>query len=229
MIDIAPLMLADVAHVEDWDASEFKTPLWMRFRRKCYICERHVRNDFQVDHRVPQNVCTGGLSPLVHCSVNLFPSCAFCNVRRSRKLPATGGLLTPGSDTGIEARLQQRFSLDAPDPRAEFAAVDPSDLDACNTAEELQRLHSPDTGTTETAIGRTYDLLDDIQDRFLTEIHPLATKVGRERRRGRPDPRLESQLVAELTRDTPFTMLMHSLVAQLHPDLCDLLDRALRH
>lgn len=230
MIDVAPLMLADVAHIQTWNTDAFRNPLWLRYHRKCYLCERLLKRDFEVDHRVPQNVCRElGLDDLIHCSINLLPTCDSCNVRRQKSLPAQGGLLTPGYDPNIESRLRQRLIIDAPECRADFAAVDPADIDATNTSAELQRLHSPATATTEPARGRTEDLLDEIEDRYLEAIHPLVKKVQRWRKRNMPDPQLENELVAELTRATPFTMLMHSLVAQLHPDLCDLLDRALRH
>lgn len=227
MIDVAPHMLADVVHVETWNTDAFRNPLWQHYHRKCYLCERPIHRDFEVDHRVPQNVCHElQLSDLIHCSVNLLPACGSCNVRRQKSLPAHGSLLTPGYDPHIEARLHQRFILDV-ESRAEFAAADPTDIDASNTAAELQRLHSPDTATTEPARGRTEDLLDAIEDHYLEFIHPLVKKVQRGRRRNQLDPRLEDQLVLELTRAAPFTMLMHSVVVQLAPELLDVLDRAL--
>lgn len=228
MIDVAPYMLADVVHVETWNTDAFRNPLWQHYHRKCYLCERPIQRDFEVEHRVPQNVCRElGLPELIHCSINLLPACGSCNVRRQKSLPGQGGLLTPGYDPNIESRLHQRFLLDV-ESRTEFAAVDPTDIDARNTAAELQRLHSPETATTEPARGRTEDLLDAIEDRYLETIHPLIKKVQRWRKRGHPDPQLESELVLVLSRTAPFTMLMHSIVEQLTPELRDLLDRALQ-
>ena len=221
MIEAPLRALESAVVVDDWNVDAVRTWLWEHHRRKCYLCECPIsRSEFEVDHRVPQRVS----EQLVHCSVNLFPACRSCNGRRGSH-PKQGGLLCPGFDSDLEARLEQRIQrIDATEVRACFSARDPEDLDAINTAAELHRIHSPESGTTPTARARARDLLDAIVDHYAATIAPLERKVLRARRRSEPDRVAERDLGRALARSEPFTMLLHSLVAA---ELGDLLEQAL--
>lgn len=158
---------------------------------------------------------------LIRCWLNLFPACRYCNKRRGAAYPEHGGLLSPGLDRNLEARLSQRIErADSCEFRARFIAVDPDDLYADNTARELERLHDPESGTTDTSREGAQALLDAIEDHYLSRIALYELQALRARRRGQPDQVAEAELRRRLARDQPFTMLIRSMI---HPELADLL------
>lgn len=204
----------------DWNTDSMRRPLWHAHRRKCYSCERELNyGNFEVEHRVPR----AQFPQLTHCWLNLFPVCRFCNGRRKGcPYPERGGLLSPGTDSAIEERLNQAVIRESStEIRARFAARDPSDIYAYNTARELEHIHDPDTATTDTARANTLDHLDAIEDYYTANVYPLEVKVLRARRRGEPDAFAEDELRRSVSRDRPYTMLVRSLI---HTSLHELFD-----
>ena len=178
------------------------------------MCEQRIGlGQFDVEHRVPQAIS----EELRLCWLNLFPAHSKCNARRGT-FPHPGGLLSPGLDREVERRLRQRIErIDACEIRARFDAVDPDDLYAVNTADEIERLHDPDSATTDTSREATQELLDAITDRYVGVVYPLEHRVLRARSRGQSDADAEGRLRQELSRRAPFTMLIRSMVsASLH-------------
>ncbi len=121
------------------------------FYGKCYLCEREIGAEIQVEHLRPK----AGYPHLEFEWTNLFPACT-CNQRRLKwsgrsETDATGkptgfpigGMLDPAVDK-IEERLIQRpvIGVSVQESRVEFFAGDKNDLAACNTAEELNAIHN---------------------------------------------------------------------------------------
>jgi hypothetical protein len=219
MIDVPQRTLEQVVSVEDgWNQDVVRRPLWEHYLGKCYLCERPIScAEFEIDHRIPRGECPA----FVHCWLNLFPACSYCNGRRGR-FPKSGGVLSPGLDRRVEARLRQRIErISSTEVRARFTAVDPNDVYAHNTAAELERIHSPDSGTTDTAKAGALELLDKIADHYSIEIHPLAKRARRARRRDQPDRRAEAELRRKLARSEPFAMLLRSMLSDELRDLIE--------
>ena len=219
MIDVSPRSLDDAPDLaEGWNKDAVRRPLWEHHLRKCYLCEQLVKlGHFDVEHRVPQKVS----AELRHCWLNLFPAHSKCNGRRGA-FPHPGGVLSPGLDRDIEGRLRQRIErTSACEIRARFEATNRDDLYAVNTAQELARLHDPDSATTDTSREATQELLDAIADRYIEVVYPLEHRALRARRRGHPDEDAEAQLRRALSRKAPFTMLIRSMVNASLRDLFD--------
>jgi hypothetical protein len=216
-VERSALAPASLARQTSWSDQDVLQALHRDFLGKCYLCERKLSiGEIQVEHRRPRAHWPEG----THCWPNLFPSCAFCNGRRSRSYPAVG-LLSPGDR--VEQRIVQYAQVDLTGTAIEcrFVAADPHDAVARATAEELERLHSSGGARSARARYATRDLLDTVHDCFLEQVHPLELQVRRARKRRHPDLLAETALAAVLSRRAPFTMLMRSLV---HPSLAGLFD-----
>jgi len=191
--------------------------LYRDFLGKCYLCERELSiGEIEVDHRLPQCRWPGG----ARCWANLFPACAYCNRRRPRSR-AKPSLLSPGE--GVERRIVQRVRFrPTGDIECMFVPVQPDDVRAQATAEELERLHSPDHARSHRTRLATIELLSKIRDRYLQEVYPVELEVLRARKRRRAkNLAIEATLASLLSRKAQFTMLMRGLV---HPALADLFD-----
>lgn len=125
-----------------WRDPQILDRLWPMFGKKCYLTEAPIgQRLFEVDHRHPKSA-PNAPNPLDWD--NLYPASGLANRIRKRGWPA-GGLLHPDGREGhdINSRLHQQLDINGPsqDILCTFAAVDPSDIEAKNTAEELNRIH----------------------------------------------------------------------------------------
>jgi hypothetical protein len=195
-----------------WPSTDVIRQLHFDFLGKCYLCESEMtEGSLQVDHRRPK----ADFPHLEHTWENLFPACAHCNLRRPRRYP-DGDLLDPGGRCGLEDRLDQRARIEGWELTCSFAAKSMDDQPAHNTAKELQGLHDHSTGSTHQSRLKARDLLDAIQDRYQMQVLPLATRVGRCLVRGEtPKDADLVELRLLLSRKSPYTMLLRSLVAEL--------------
>ena len=144
----APASLADR---KSYKGSDVLEQLENDFHGKCYLCERNVGADFQVEHLRPKS----GYPEKKYEWSNLFPACG-CNQRRLKwkgrsELNADGeetgfplgGMLDPAQDE-IEQLLYQaaRLGTSVIDTFVDFSPVDPNNKAAANTAEELSWIHN---------------------------------------------------------------------------------------
>jgi hypothetical protein len=153
---------------------------------------------------------------------NLFPTCNThrCNERRKKKYPE-GGLLDPAGGDGIERRLRQRIvglvslvlAIDD-DMRLAFEAVERSDIAACNTAEELDRIHNGTDSSSE-------DTARALRRAIRTEVAKVAKIVMRHERLSQTPSASEAERAALIdklrkltSRHAPFTMLVRSYFAR---------------
>ncbi len=134
-----------------YKAQDVRDQLQEDFHGKCYLCERYVGPEFQVEHLRPKET----YPHLKFEWNNLFPACT-CNQRRLKWSGRSeidvngnptgfpqGGMLDAAADD-IEVRLRQRphIGVSVTEFRIEFEAQDGADLAACNTAEELFAIHN---------------------------------------------------------------------------------------
>ena len=97
---------------------------------KCYLCEREVGTDYEVEHRQSRQ----GHPELTNVWSNLFLSCSYCNGRKSNDFD---GILDP-ANVNVEKIITQRY--DAKDETFVFAPVSLEDVSAALTAKLLSRL-----------------------------------------------------------------------------------------
>lgn len=217
MIDIerdpsAPAGLSD----RDLRAPDVLEALHRCFLGKCYLCERSVTlSSFHVEHRVPR----GHDNTREHDWTNLFPCCEGCNLRRKKGYP-DGGLLDPAGGQAIESRLEQRIA-DWPgaDPKPYFAARDPSDLAAVNTAAELDRIHNDDSNSLKAADLR-HAILTHQRRVFRQCLYYLHNTAISEH--ARQEVRTHLRLL--LSRRAPYTALTRAELIPLGPDIVALFD-----
>ena len=97
---------------------------------KCYLCEREVGTDYEVEHLQSQQ----GHPELTNVWANLFLSCSYCNGRKSNDFD---GILDPAK-VNVEKLVVQRY--DAKSETFVFAPVSPENTSAALTAKLLSRL-----------------------------------------------------------------------------------------
>lgn len=122
----APKALASAGY----SADAVKRQLLADQDAKCYLCEREVGTDYEVEHRQSQQ----GHPELKNVWENLFLSCGYCNGRKSNDFD---GILDPAK-VNVEKLVVQRY--DAKSETFVFAPVSPEDTSAALTARLLGRL-----------------------------------------------------------------------------------------
>jgi hypothetical protein len=199
--------------LETWNAEDVRERLLADFFDKCYLTEVSLFDGgYRVDHRHPKG--DGGDE---NDWWNLYPSHADANERRSKKWPE-GGLLHPDGRDRVEERLIQQLLFDVDGtPCCFFAARDPADRAAVNTAAELDHLHND-------LHLRARQLCDAVHRRLTLMLDLQIQVLGARRERNPNDPELkelELKFRRIISRRAPFTALLRSKV---WPSLHDLFD-----
>ena len=137
---------ASLNNKKSYSRKDVRKQLRNDFSDKCYLCEGKTYGSFQIDHLRPQK----GFPELVYTWENLFPAHGdTCNQRRIHweKRPGAlrrdgepvrwpeDGLLDCAQTPDVRARLLQWFDNAVGDIKVFFAAADPEDAEARNTAE----------------------------------------------------------------------------------------------
>ncbi|MGE0709370.1 MAG: HNH endonuclease [Planctomycetota bacterium] len=199
-----------LAEGTSWTGEDVLEALWEDFLEKCYLCEGAIAPGcFQVDHRDPQ----AQRPDRAFDWTNLYPAHADCNNRRRRKLPE-GGYLFPADGDDV-ARLAQRMELTATgDPVLfVFAASDPADTAAQNTAAELRRIYQGDGSAGRIKARELRNLVHGALIRFLDAQLRLV--------RDPDDPVAQEALRAMVRRSAPYSTFLR---ARLEPHQQHLLD-----
>ncbi|MCB9675501.1 MAG: hypothetical protein H6737_10320 [Alphaproteobacteria bacterium] len=206
-----------------YDGDDVRAQLESDFLGKCYLCERKLDGNWQIEHFRPQ---AGRFEHLRTEWTNLFPADS-CNQNR-KKWPAgeridattafpSDGLLDPSdSECDVEARLVQRMDprpVSADDLVFEFSAVDPTDLPARNTAIELSHIHDSDGQN-----GRTLRIA--LHGRWILVLHDLLA-LQRALNRGENPAEPVKRLRALLRATAPFTALLRGTIRAEYPDLME--------
>lgn len=177
-----------------WRGEDVKSRLRQDFLRKCYLCEGPLGRNFDVEHRHPRSA--GGEE---YDWNNLFPAHHDCNIGRPA-YPA-GGLLSPGD--GVERRLRQWLD-DEHLPR--FRAQEDEDVEAANTATELDHIHHSST-----------DAASDLRHAIRGQLARVLERANRllllrSTRRGDTAEAhdLEHELRYQLSRRAPYSVLIRN-------------------
>lgn len=113
-----------------YSADSVKRQLLADQDSKCYLCERELVTDYEVEHRQSQQ----GHPELTNVWSNLFLSCSYCNGRKSNDFD---GILDP-ANVNVELLIAQRY--DAKCETFIFEPVSPENASAALTAKLLGRL-----------------------------------------------------------------------------------------
>ncbi|MBK7828250.1 HNH endonuclease signature motif containing protein [Nannocystis sp.] len=192
--------------------------LHVDFLGKCYLCESHVSpGGFEVDHRVQRSHDASR----EYDWTNLFPICEGCNKRR-RKKPPVGGLLDPASGEELIAhKLEQRIVDRHPHPpRPYFRSLDPANVAARNTADELDHIHNDPN---DPGAMKAKDLRDAVvyhQHRVFKICLQYLRSTGDEQARRE----LGEHLRELLSRRAPYTALTRAELAAMGPEIVALFD-----
>lgn len=119
-----------LATTKAYDGEDVKRQLLTDQHEKCYLCERHLDTDFQIEHFLP-----GKHHPeLIRQWTNLYLACSYCN---NKKEDGFNSLLVPTA-VNIEEEIKQ--TIDFKTNKALFSAVQDDDESHRQTIELLARL-----------------------------------------------------------------------------------------
>jgi hypothetical protein len=185
-----------LARGKQYGGKDVKQRLREDFLAKCYLCEGNLPlGAMQVDHRLGRDP-----ESLTWDWSNLFPACK-CNQHRPKAL--TLPLLDPAGEERVEARLVQ--SLDGSrEPR--FAPRDESDDAARNTARELNAVHSKRHAH---GADLRHAIAVQVIRVYADVVEYLQATAGKQT--SRPLPQLREALRGDLSRQSPFTMLLRGV------------------
>lgn len=210
MIDVGRSVVppASLQNETSWSGEDVKEQLWKDFLGKCYLTELPVTvAAISVDHFRPKgHAC---FKHLTYDWENLFPTDRNANERRPKKWPV-GGLLDPSANDHVEERLQQYLD-DENVPH--FAAADSNDLQAVNTAAQLEHLHND-------AHPKAADLRNAITKYFakvLAKLLELRRAISATSQDSAKIARLEAEVRKLVSRRAPFTTLVRSRVQRIWP------------
>ena len=197
-----------LAMCKSWRSDDVLERLHSDFLGKCYLTEEVLTlGRISVDHFRPK-----GMPEFEHLTYewsNLYPTSVDTNSRRL-KWPE-GGLLDPAApDEDIEKRLQQWLDDNC---LPKFAATDPDDLKAVNTAHQLDHIHNarhPKAADLREAI-RTYYI------KVLEKLHELRDAVDSQPQKSVDITKLKTELSDMLSRHAPFTALIRSTLINRWP------------
>jgi hypothetical protein len=136
--DLPPLSLSDKI---SYNSADVQNALAEDFLGKCYLCEGVLNAGFDVDHLKPKSK----FPEREFDWNNLFPAHPRCNGRRkkwNKEMWPEGGMLDCAKDDIEERLAQQVMDDDGVDILAVFEPRSIEDLEAKNTAEELNHIHS---------------------------------------------------------------------------------------
>lgn len=198
-----------LAKLRSWNEGDVLEKLYADFLGKCYLTEEVLTlGNISVDHFRPKG--DPSFTHLTYEWNNLYPTSRNANERRPKKWP-DGGLLDPASpDEDIEERLHQWLDDDC---QPKFAATDSDDLQAVNTAFQLDHIHNarhPKAADLRDAIRAYYikvlEKLHELRDALDSNPQPLADIT-----------RLKTELCDMLSRRAPFTALIRSKLMERWP------------
>ena len=86
-----------------YDGEDVKQQLMADQHEKCYICERKLTTDFEIEHFKSQN----NYPDLAQEWTNLFMACGYCNRKKSDSLDDNVDPLT----TNVEEEISQRINF----------------------------------------------------------------------------------------------------------------------
>lgn len=113
-----------------WTEEDVINQLKMDQYQKCYLCERILITDFQVEHHKSRK----NFPALTYEWTNLYWSCSYCN---SKKSSSFDDLLNP-VDNNIEDLIYQSF--DFPNGKAQISATEDFSPQTNNTIILLNRI-----------------------------------------------------------------------------------------
>ena len=125
---VAPKSLASGKH---YNGEDVQQQLREDHRGKCYICERRMGTDFEIEHLVSQS----GNDDLRYEWENLLAACGYCNTRKSN---GYDGMVNP-LQTNVEEEIKQELDWGA--NKAVFTALVDDEAHR-KTVELLMRLHN---------------------------------------------------------------------------------------
>lgn len=88
---------------QQYDGEDVKKQLQGDQHEKCYICERKLTTDFEIEHRKSQN----NYPELAQEWTNLFIACGYCNRKKSDSFDDNVDPLT----TNVEEEISQRINF----------------------------------------------------------------------------------------------------------------------
>lgn len=97
---IAPLSLSTT---KNYDGEDVKRQLLDDQHHKCYICERYLGTDFQIEHFKSRN----NYPKLIQDWNNLLMSCSYCNGKKSNSFDNNVNPLS----VNVEEEIEQRINL----------------------------------------------------------------------------------------------------------------------
>ena len=106
---------------------------------KCYLCERHITTDYQVEHLLPQSVHP----ELVNEWKNLFEACSYCNQEKGNRYD---GMASPDA-YNVEDIIKQDINFI--DREAVFTVTDDADPGIQQTVSLLRKIYNGDGLRTE--------------------------------------------------------------------------------
>lgn len=113
-----------------WKSDDVNSQLKTDQHSKCYLCERKLITDFQVEHLK----CRKNHAHLAYCWENLFWSCDYCNKKKSDLFD---NILNP-VENNIEDLIYQK--IDFPKSYVEFHCQDPNSEKGETTVQLLSRI-----------------------------------------------------------------------------------------
>lgn len=218
-----------------YDGDDVRDALEHDFHGKCYLCEGPTGGTFNIDHFRPKDE-THGFPELRQAWANLFPAHGqSCNQRRPkwhasdraamvegrvRNWPAGGLIDCAAPGARVEARLMQWGDFGGVSRwTVHFAAADPDDVEAVNTATTLRRIHGDEDDAERH--GRT--LRERIAQRYVEvqkRLNPLIKAWFEQGSEARETRVAVAELKALLARKTPYAgVLRGTLRRELVRDL----------
>lgn len=111
-----PVAPASLAKCVSWSGDDVLARLMADQRGKCYLCERILTTDFQVEHYKSRK----HYAHLTYEWTNLLWSCSYCNGKKSSE---ADDLLNPTADN-IEELVRQK--IDFPKAKVKFTTTGPA-------------------------------------------------------------------------------------------------------
>lgn len=115
---------------KNYDGEDVKIQLLADQHKKCYLCERSLVTDFEIEHHKSKD----NFPQLIQEWNNLFLACRYCNGKKSKNYD---DILHP-STTNLEEEIKQIIDFD--NKRAKFEVISNSSLHHESTIDLLNRI-----------------------------------------------------------------------------------------